>query len=206
MNFVTWPLGLRRQVRDWCSRSRGIDRAGYVRYLREVYGDDVPLGAALPPHELDVLYADLWRAHVDPKIDSWGNNACPGGEADTIAYLHNMSGTNDPPNTVWLYHPPPYASVPSGAWVEVVHCANSIAQLFEERGYWCYKASGSGVWLNVGRSIAFDSHQQGVQHFLGRAVCTDINGIGECEGDFLELVETAIRAASVEKSGCLCDM
>ena len=107
-----------------------------------------------------------------------------------------MSNTNDPPDTVWLYHPPPFEPIESNSWIEVTHCMNKTVSKFEDKGYWCYKAVGSGIFINVGNTKAFDTHLDAVKYFLEKEKCHDVNGEGECEGDFYKLVDRAIALNS----------
>ena len=42
-------------------------------------------------------------------------------------------------------------------------------------GFWFYRAPGSGVFLNLGNTMAFTNHKQAVDHF-----CPQGMGKGEC--------------------------
>jgi len=72
----------------------------------------------------------------------------------------------DLPTWIFVYqgHPPP-AGIASDTWTEVSHCS-----LPEESDYswgtWFYAANGSGMWLNVGRTVVFENHQHAIQEML----------------------------------------
>lgn len=168
---------------------KGIDKEMFLNYLRSVYGDITEVTTQVC--DLDLIYVDLWKKHIDPSF-SIDVTKCPRTTEDVGDFIHNMSNTNDPYNVVWLYHPPPYDAIKSNAWVEVTHCINPTVAQFEEKGYWCYKATGSGVFMNVGRTRAFDTHLEAVQYFLKKVTCVNVNAVGECEGDFYDMIERAV--------------
>merc|ERR1711865_429686 len=109
-----------------------------------------------------------------------------------------------------IYNPKYYgASVPGNTWVETSH------QVFPgDRGAtWHYMAVGSGVWINVGNTIAYNEHSDGVADLLGTS-CHDAGHYGaptptECEMDFDSLWKAASSQGlnSVQFTGhhdCLC--
>jgi hypothetical protein len=62
----------------------------------------------------------------------------------------------------------PFDACANGTWVEVSHCGGSK---FETFGVWHYGFRGSGLYVNVGKTIAFENHQDAAIHFLGKP-CT----------------------------------
>ena len=58
----------------------------------------------------------------------------------------------------------------SNAWVEVMHCAGSKFE--RNKQPWFYIASGSGMFVNVGRTAAFATHDEGARRFLGKSCRT----------------------------------
>ena len=53
--------------------------------------------------------------------------------------------------------------LPDRTWVEVTHCP-----LDQERGfgsYWMYWSPGSGNWVNTGRTLSFERHEDALVHF-----------------------------------------
>ena len=82
-----------------------------------------------------------------------------------------MHSTLSPPNTTWVWHPAPtgFAPLEADAWVEVLH-KGGIKD--EHVGAWFLSARGSGIWLSLGATIAFDDHEEGWRYF-GVANLTD---------------------------------
>jgi hypothetical protein len=50
----------------------------------------------------------------------------------------------------------PYNAFGNNTWVEVTHCGGSA---FETFGVWHYAFRGSGLYVNIGKTIAFETHQ-----------------------------------------------
>ena len=66
----------------------------------------------------------------------------------------------------------------------MTHCGGSD---FEANAAFYYAARGSGLWINMGRTAAFGTHDDAVRHFLKRN-CT-LRGVGAHECDsFLQRV------------------
>lgn len=57
------------------------------------------------------------------------------------------------PEGVYVYHPPPHSAYPNHSWVEVTRCMNAKIRSWEDLGAWYYAMPGSGIFLNIGRSI-----------------------------------------------------
>jgi hypothetical protein len=76
-----------------------------------------------------------------------------------------------PPSVNWIWHPPPYQGLPSQGWVEVIHRESAV----ETSCAWFFYAKGSGIWLNLGKTVAFPEydgkyglkswHQAGFEYF-----------------------------------------
>ena len=66
--------------------------------------------------------------------------------------------------------PPARRVAASHTWIEVTHCGGST---YEERGAWFYAARGSALWIDVGRTLAFDTHTAAARRFLGVDRCAD---------------------------------
>tara|TARA_B100000780_G_scaffold176004_1_gene123308 strand:- start:39 stop:635 length:597 start_codon:yes stop_codon:yes gene_type:complete len=84
---------------------------------------------------------------------------------------YEVHSTLSPPNTTWSWHPAPdgFAPLEADAWVEVLH-KGGIED--EHVGAWFLTARGSGIWLSLGATIAFDDHEEGWRYF-GVASLTD---------------------------------
>jgi len=61
---------------------------------------------------------------------------------------------------------------PANAWVEISHMAGNFFS-HETEAMWFTRSRGSGIWFNVGTTIAFDTHSDGFNHML--------NGTGDCK-------------------------
>ena len=72
-------------------------------------------------------------------------------------------------------------AIPAGTWTEVSHCAHptEISYHAEATTALFYPTPGSGVYLNVGQTVAFRTHAEAVHRFLG--VYDDCY---ECDGYF----------------------
>ena len=75
--------------------------------------------------------------------------------------LHAPHSTVAPGAAIWRYHMTPSSAVPSHGWVEVAHASRLERNRTRSRGSntvtgepWFYVARGSGVSLNVGRTVA----------------------------------------------------
>jgi hypothetical protein len=68
---------------------------------------------------------------------------------------------------------PPFehtGGIPNYTNIEVVHlCCDSITD-----GYWMFYAKGSGIYYNVGKTIAFPDPTTAVRHFLGPGAQPDV--------------------------------
>lgn len=163
-----------------------LEASPWKEYFLFVYGelppeDDFPIRIG----DFSVLYKE---APLETPRQVRYIGTCPTKEGELYT---NMSLTNDPPGTTWVYHLPPYK--PLEGLVEVTHCADSFVTTFETRGMWMYHAPGSGVYFDLGRTIAFRHHADAIAHFLNKK-CTDYNwlhGFIECNSDFTNLIIAA---------------
>jgi len=129
----------------------------------------------------------------------------------TTGYLEPYLGrvVHAPREAVWLARPAPFTPVADGSWVEVTHCGGGWN---EKHGHWMYVARGSGLYVNVGRTIAFGSHEESVRRFLGTACrgplwCHYGNCLQQCD-DELGRMSLAAREAGFDSVQFVshCDM
>ena len=114
---------------------------------------------------------------------------CPKKNGDIFS---NMSGVGDDmEKTIWLYHKPPYKPIPSNTTVEVSHVSGGYKtqKIIESVGSWYYYAPGSGMYLNIGKTISFKDHNESVKYFLNVDSACEI--IEECVTYFPELFKKA---------------
>jgi hypothetical protein len=134
-------------------------RAEWRRYISAVYGATAPRHGAEVAHGLEMLYVAPLGVRVTERC------------ARDDASLFRPFNIHAPAAGVgWrrrsrLLGGRGFDAVVSHEWVEVTHCSGSA---FEEAGVWHYAVKGSGVYVSVGRTIAFSTHEDAARHFLGR--------------------------------------
>lgn len=133
-------------------------RAEWATYLSSIYG-------SLDGFEYPLCIGDLWMLYTRDLPDDVPGppSRCPSEDgADGLHYEVN-SGLS-PNHTTWSWHPRPegFAALANGSWVEVLHRGGLTD---EHVGAWFLRARGSGIWLSVGASIAFDDHDDAYEFF-----------------------------------------
>jgi len=84
---------------------------------------------------------------------------CP--ESEGVWYQHGY--LYRPPKTTFIWRKPPYAKLPSHSWQEVMHQADPFGD--EHYGAWFIYSPGSGIFFNLGDTIAFDEHWDAYDYF-----------------------------------------
>ena len=86
------------------------------------------------------------------------------------------------------------AAYASHAWVEVTHCASHI----EDQSLWFYIVRGSGIFVNVGRTIVFNDHPDAARFFGVYGDITHVPAAAAAAGyDSVQYLEHC--------EGCRCD-
>ena len=67
--------------------------------------------------------------------------------------------------------PPARRVAASHTWIEATPLRRGFT--YEESGAWFYAARGSALWIDVGRTLAFDTHTAAARRFLGVDRCAD---------------------------------
>ncbi len=168
-----------------------FEASKWPQYFDNVYGNHPTDDADFP---LDLN--DLWVFYSN-YLDEIGVKLAGADSAKICPKKLNeaftdMSDAHDPPDTVWLYKPPPYKALESNTWVEFTHCADAVAVNEEAVGSWMYHAPGSGDYFNLGKTIAFDDHDDAVKRFLPGVEC-DPKVQNECSNNFKDLFPAAIK-------------
>ncbi len=148
-------------------------------YFKLLYGSDTPTMTVNDFLKLDMLYTELLdKIGID--IDFYNNLTCPKESNTPMKDMAGFLDTGglDVPNTIWLYHKPPYKPIPSNKWTEVTHCSSWVTDIYEQKGAWFYSAKGSNIFINVGKTISFKDHPDAVKYFLNEK-CTDFEN--ECQ-------------------------
>jgi hypothetical protein len=167
-----WPV--------FASRAE-LQADAWGQYYKAVYGA-LPTAGDFP---LDV--STNWLLH-DGAIIKAGlqtlckSSECPLNEKDRYS-------TNDmyqPPLVSWIWHTYPYPAQPASTWVEVLHEADPFGD--EHHGMWLVFTPGSGIWFNLGVTIAFPEHQDAYNRF----------GIGDGDNEKLSLAAAAAGFDSIQ--------
>ena len=120
-------------------------------YSEQLYG--VP--GAVDLEAVDLVHLDLLPTHGLKAIGAVG--ACRvDGSRDRPFFWNGL-----PRDSVWVHRPLPATARANHSWVEVVHCAvvNASNLAPYHRALWAYAATGSGVAMNVGRTlVAWNYH------------------------------------------------
>lgn len=169
------PAGLERAgLPSFATRNALASDKGWSAYFSGLYGG-LPPEAAFP-----IDTAALWLLHTD--IKGAVNPAarlqihdCPTQPGDAF---QRMSIDHDLANTVSLLRLGPFTAMPDHALVEVTHCRDKEAVENEAGANWMYRADGSGIFFNVGKTIAFQRHRDLVHRFLRGQRCPDDECLG----------------------------
>lgn len=165
---------------------------GWQAYFAGLYGDgDLPEDAfPLDTSKLWLLHLDIpdTAAIADPlKALTIQPPGCPREEGEPYA---RFSRDHDAVDTVSVYRVGPFEPLPDQALVEVTHCSDREARANEAYANWMYRADGSGIWFNVGRTLAVGTHPELVARVLPAQSCPD----DEC----VSLFGAAFAAAAKE--------
>lgn len=115
----------------------------------------------LPPEAfpLDTGHRQMWS--VAPPIRVPTSNDCACFRGGTPA-KHGRWFFFDPQAALWVFDGDRSPS-PSHARVEITHCRAEDA--VERGGLWGYRTVGSGVFADIGSTIAFAHHEDAWRHF-----------------------------------------
>lgn len=179
----------------------------------------------LTPRTYDWLRPGAWASYLArvygsaeapglPTVDDVDVVADVGGLLDGLTVDFSCPERDDVPFKRFNWHAPynavhyfrrrtavdaPPAALANGTWAEVSHCGGSK---FEAVGAFFYVFRGSGLYVNVGATLAFETHLDASLYFLGRpcgrAKPSDEKlGIFQCDRE-LPLVVAAARDAGYD--------
>ena len=175
----------------------------WASYITTLYGNDS--SPVLDVHSLTMLYVEkLMKSGI--KLRTAPDECLCRAEKGIVT--HSGRGRRgkpfaawDPPNTLWQWD---YdrAALRSHSLMEVTHCTaakKKDARNRELYGAWFYRTRGSGIFLDIGRTRAFDSHEDAVRALLDNDLrCNDFYGrTAECVPYFYDLVNAA-RAVGLD--------
>lgn len=178
----------RRYGKDAHAWARG-DR--WETYVARVYGHKTTMNI----EDVDVLLPEHGAPRPPPLRSSSHYAACPASDDAPFGRLNWHAPLNLGYLRRFTAVDPPRAPAKNGSWVEVTHCGHSA---FETGGAFFYGLRGSGLWIFVGRSLAFETHEDAALHFLGRP-CAPGNakdenlGVVQCDDEMPEMMRVAKR-------------
>lgn len=157
MALAKGPLADQRRYNATFGRGAVIDLQG--EYSMQLYGAD----GRVPLDTLKVVWMSALSDDALRTIAS-GGGVCIHSANHVVPPLyiaHHHS--SDPIDTMWLRrglrgYPITWGHLPNDSWVEVTHCATRAdltknATFGNGMGAWFYVAPGSGVSINVGRTM-----------------------------------------------------
>lgn len=191
----------------------------WATYFRRVYGE-LPNTFPIDVSDFQILYENyLPHGHLESLATWHGDSKAKGCPHSPLQIYRHMS-VIDAPRTAYVWHPPKlslaavetgafsvaekaghadvnfwkkwgnYAAYPGNSNVEVTHCTGRVVTRCEQHSTWMYAQKGSGVFYNLGRTKAFDTHADAVQHFLPGNKCK----WGHCEHEYEKLFAAASKA------------
>ena len=88
----------------------------------------------------------------------------------------------------------PFRALESNSYAEVTHCGGSA---FEPNASWHYVMPGSSLFVNLSRTIAFETHEDAAQFFLGKRCAARFNvdhrWNPQCDDEIPSIMSTARR-------------
>lgn len=140
------------------------------RYFEKVYGEvpnndeDYPLCIG----DLRMFYRRVLDSLSPRPIVPASVGQCPTDCGMMQMQRYDRNNMFSPPDVFWSWHPPPFHAIPNETWVEVIHRSDPFGD--EKKGAWMFQAKGSGIWFNLGRSLAFvgnfkNGHDDAMKYF-----------------------------------------
>lgn len=138
-------------------------RTGWDRYLARIYPDFDARRVTYPLELTRFATFDvtaLRLSGVRVRVNTNEECACARRRGVVVSRGRAHSGWTDAECVAWAFGS--VAHTPANALVEVTHCAETASM----GGRWFYATPGSGLFLHVGRTIAFESHHDAVATIL----------------------------------------
>ena len=165
-----------------------LTAADWREYFERVYGTDDAASLPTSADEVDVLnltalasVSSAGKTYVDqleaafPRWYAWDSPAWGSCFDDACGPDHFVGNLNVhcPVEFAWRMRlhidqrdqGARHSPLPNNSFAEVTHCGGSD---FEADSAYFYASRGSGVWINVGTTIVFGTHDDAVRHFIGR--------------------------------------
>ena len=169
--------------------------------------------------DFQILYEKhLPHGHLET-LATWHGDSKESGCPHSPLQIYRHMSVIDAPRTAYVWHPPQlsaaaeesdafkwaqkaghadvdfwkkwgnYVSHPENSNVEVTHCTGRVVSRCEQYSTWMYAQRGSGIFYNVGHTMAFDDHADAVQYFLPGNRCK----WGHCEHEYQQLFAAAAK-------------
>lgn len=173
-------------------------------YIKEVYGE-LPSPASYPysigQHWLiyDLVVAQSQISNIPASI----GRCPPSNPAKGTRYSKN--NIYSPADVSWAWHPYPYVAFTANSWVEVMHEADPFGD--ELHGAWFVYAKGSGIYFDLGNTIAFSEHQAAYTYFgihgpnWNQNLCTTASAQGFDSIQFLAHVDSVSYPCDTQSTG-----
>jgi hypothetical protein len=172
--------------------------ATYAAVLYSTSRDDHP---RLSISEVDLVYVHPTSiTHAAPQQPSAHHTLarpprCPKAGAP---YLGRV--VHAPREVVWFHNfSRQHSPLVDHAWAEVTHCGGGWRTGPERLANWFYVARGSGLFVNVGRTLVLRRHQDAVERFLN-TTCKSCNGQG-CLPDCAKQLAHLLSSGMVQRAG-----
>lgn len=132
---------------------------GWSSYMRGVYGDGANVAFPLCIGEFWMFYKNELATH-DLPLQLRG---CPAASGEEGQY-YQVNSRLQPANVSWSWHAQASygKGFANGSVVEVLH-QGGLSD--EHVGAWFLYARGSGIWLSIGRTVVFETHEQAYERF-----------------------------------------
>ena len=157
MALAKGPLADQRRYNATFGRGAVIDLQG--EYSMQLYGAD----GRVPLDTLKVVWMSVLSDDALRTIASGGGVCIHSANHVVPPFYIAHHHSSDPIDTMWLRrglrgYPITWGHLPNDSWVEVTHCAaradlTKNATFGNGMGAWFYVAPGSGVSINVGRTM-----------------------------------------------------
>ena len=185
-------------------------------YFRRVYGE-LPTSFPLDVSDFQIFYEAYLPYNYLQSLKSWHGDSKSDGCPTTPRQVYRHMSVIDTPRSAYVWHPPRvydtaiahaafrearvsgrantefwkdwgiFPAYGAHAVVEVTHCTGRVVSRCEQYSTWMYAQKGSGIFFNIGRTIAFETHREAVLYFLEKK-CQ-----GHCEHEYQQLVTVAAR-------------
>ena len=124
-------------------------------------GDFYQQGVHLAPPRFDAPPTYLYRCALSICQTRGASSSTCQGRGGLRRPECSWSRVQDGADALETLHPVPRRGYPSHSMVEVMHAGFDPPYF----GYWLYMTAGSGIYLNLSRTRAFDDHAAAARHF-----------------------------------------